>query len=132
MLGEKQVEAPLLIFDRHPDEISAKPLGDYTGHKTLTSHLSPGNALAQSNGDIGGDALTALNTARKLYWRHSNSTADVDRELVNTAYLNADDIWHYFYNTCDFGTRDTMEYRDAARAVTDTIEREVRDITGKE
>jgi hypothetical protein len=134
MRDEETTGAPLLIMDPDPKTIANTPPGDYLDYKIFHSYLYPHSTLGKCDLGIGGDAISALNTARKVYWRHINEP-DVNQEIVNAAYLNVRNIWQYFYNSCDFGDKHTIERRDAiyaVREITDQIKQEVSDLTNKQ
>jgi len=133
MRDEETSGAPLLIMDPDPETIANAPPGDYLDYKLLRTYLYPHSTLGKCNLGIGGDAISALNTARKAYWRHINEPA-VKQEIVDAAYLNVRNVWQYFYNSCDFGDDHTIERRDAiyaVREVTDQIQQEASDLTSK-
>ncbi len=133
MRDEETSGAPLLIMDPDPETIANTPPGDYLDYKLLRTYLYPHSTLGKCNLGIGGDAISALNTARKAYWRHINDPV-VKQEIVDAAYLNVRNVWQYFYNSCDFGDKHTIERRDAiyaVREVTDKIQQEASDLTSK-
>jgi len=128
MRDEEMTSAPLLIMDPDPETIANTPPGDYLDYKILRTYLYPHSTLGQCDLGIGGDALSALNTARKAYWHHHNDA------IVNAAYLNVRNVWQYFYNSCNFGDKHTIKRRDAiyaVREITDQIQQEANDLTSK-
>lgn len=135
MREEETSGAPLLIMDPDPKTIANTPPGDYLDYKILRSYLYPHSTLGKCNLGIGGNAISALNTARKAYWRHINEPNVVKQEIVNAAYLNVRNVLHYLYNSCDFGDDHSIERRDdilAVREITDNIQQEVSDLTNKQ
>lgn len=135
MREEETTGAPLLIMDPDPETVANTPPGDYLDYKILRSYLYPHSTLGKCNLGIGGNAISALNTARKAYWRHINEPNLVEQEIVNAAYLNVRNVLQYFYDSCDFGDEHTIERRDAifaVREITDNIQQEVSDLTKKQ
>lgn len=125
MRNEETVRAALLIMDPHPAITARPPAKHHIDDSVLRTYLTPHSALGYCDLSIGKDAIAALNTARKAYWRYK------DKEIANTAYLNASDLWNYFYKSCDFGDENNLERRDsiyAARKIIDKITKEISDI----
>ncbi len=134
MRDEETTTAPQLILDTDPMTIANTPPGDYLDYKTLHTYLYPHSNLGMCDLGIGGDAIASLNTARKLYWRHKDEPK-IPPGMLDVAYLNVQNIWQYFYDSCDFGKDHTMERRDnifAVRKITDKIEKEVSDLTNRQ
>ena len=134
MRDEETSGAPLLILDPDPETIANTPPGEYLDYQELRTYLYPHSTLGICDLGIGGDAISALNTARKAYWRHINEPV-VKQEIVDAAYRNVRNVWQYFYDSCDFGDEHTIERRDAiyaVREITDQIKQEVSDLTSKQ
>jgi len=133
MRDEEITTAPLLILDPAPEVIADTPPGDYLNYKILRTYLYPHSRLGMCDIGIGGDALTTLNTARKLYWRHKNEQP-ITLEMLDAAYLNVQNIWSYFYNSCDFGKNNSTTRRDnifSVREITDNIKSEANRFTSQ-
>ena len=67
MLSEESAMAPPLILDQDPETIAQMPVGDYLKYKQLQEFLAPQGIFAGCDPELGADALTSLNTARKIY-----------------------------------------------------------------
>lgn len=131
MQDEEITSASLLIMDANPNIIADTPPGDYLDYKLLHTYLYPHSTLSMCDLAIGADAISALNTARKVYWQHINET-DVSKQMVNAAYLNVSHNWDYFYTSCDFGDKHTIERRDTlykVQAISDQIKQEISDLS---
>lgn len=129
----KMTRANTLIMDSNPETPATTPPGNYESYQQLRTYIHPSDTLGRCNTAIAEFALAALNTARKVYWRHIKNP-DVTQELVDVSYLHVSDVWRYFYGTCDFGEHDTIAYRDAVFAVqkiTDRVKNEAKDLSVK-
>ena len=130
MRTEETAGAPLLIMDPEPKIIANTPPGDYLDYQLLRTGLYPHSSLGICNLSIGTYALSALNTARKVYWRSVNE-ADFEQHIVTAAYLNVSNVWQYFYTSCKSGSEGDGDYASLieAHTIVKKIKQEATDLS---
>jgi len=127
MLSEEISAISVVILDPEPDIIADTPPGDFLSHQLLLSYLNPQQRLGYCDLNLGVDALSLLNTARKLYWRSLNES-NFDPEKLKLAYYNSKALWQVFYHSCDYGDNKNLAYKKALVATSETAKAIYREI----
>jgi len=127
MLSEETSAIAVVILDPEPDIIASTPPGDYLSHQLLLRYLNVQQRFGYCDLNLGADALSLLNTARKLYWRSLNEI-NFDREKLKLAYNNSKVLWQNFYHSCDYGDNKNLAYNKALVAVSETAKPIYREI----
>ena len=127
MLSEETSAIAVVILDPEPDIIAGTPPGDYLSHQLLLSYLNVQQRFGYCDLNLGADALSLLNTARKLYWRSLNEI-NFDPKKLKLAYYNTKVLWQIFYHSCDYGDNKNLAYKKALVAVSETAKPIYREI----